>query len=577
MHLKRAAGRLAGWFKSALAGLKRALAAWPAKLKQQCLQAFFLAGGRVLNGYAWLKKVLAAKKRLVIGILAGALFLGLGFTAVLTYLQIRNPEWILIGGDHPRFGPDVNVGEQFPRHVVNIALLGFDRDQFRAEYAYLFLSDVILVASIDFQKDTVKVVRVPRDTYVRVYGTGVKDKINHAYYHGYHYGKGPDRDADGLRFVLETVSYLLGDIPIHYYVSIDMDGMVQFIDAMGGVHFEVKERIYDYDGNILFWEGPQQMDGLAFLKYVRHRDGSTGQDMGRIERQKDLLVATFEYYKSSNRFQAIPDTYRFYKNYVETNLSYKQIAALALYAAEFNATGDNVQFYTLDGTNQTKDGIWYWVLNQAERVRVIKAAFGLNVAPWPVEVLRDTPPPPLKEFAYTLETLEDGRPAVELSWEPGDDKKVTYSLYRLAGDDDAEEEVLLTEEPLAEPGYVDTGVSFGKSYRYRLIVRHYRATGEPELLAVEIPVPAPRELTGKVVNLGAVELRWQSSGSAFKYQISRMADGENAYTILQPEWGQTLYRDSALPETGKTYTYRVIAVNDEGVMSEPAFCSVAVP
>lgn len=431
---------------------------------------------------------------------------GLGLTAVVVLVvvnlyQIAHPEVVLKNPEY-EFAPDENVEKQFSKNIVNIALLGFDRDQFREEYAYLFLPDVILVAAVDFKNDTVKLVRVPRDSYVPIYGRDVKDKINHSYYHGYFYGKDKDNDKDdaGLNTTLQTVSHVLGDIPIHYYITVSMDAVVQLVDAMGGVHYEVERRIFDKQGNVLLYEGKQDLDGVSFLTYARYREGATGQDIGRIERQMKLLLAAFDHFKEQGRFKYVPTTYRVYKDHVNTNLTYKQIAALAYYASTFQKTEDTVNTYTLNGSSQTKDGIWYWVLNQAYRVKLIKEVFGLETAQWPADVLVDTPPPPLQEFVYDVQLLEGG-PAVLLSWMPGDTKKVVYDLYRSV---EGGGEILLVGDT-DNTSYLDKDVLSGNTYHYRIKVRHFRAEGPFASLTVQLGEPKIN-VTGIALNESAVTL-----------------------------------------------------------------------
>lgn len=392
-----------------------------------------------------------------------------------TVFEIINPESLALGKPAVA-GKEYNVDKEFSKNMVNIALLGFDRDSEREEHAYLFLPDFIAVVTIDFKKDAVTFVRIPRDSYVPIYYTGIKDKINHSYFHGYHYGKGKDHDADGLLFTLETASLTLGGIPIHYYATVDMDGVVQIVNAMGGVWYDVEEDLCDRHGNIKLAKGPQHLMGEQFLTYVRHRDDRSGQDMGRLQRQFDILMATFNYYKEYDLFKNIPVTFKVYRDYIDTNLTFKQVAALAYYARDIKLTDEKVRFYPLKGDSQTKDGIWYWVLNQAQRVRLIKEAYGLTVSPWPQEVLKDTPPSPIKFFEGKVAFDKDGKPSVSLSWEPGDTKNVHYELYR--GD------TLLGS--MEECFYVDKNVQIEKTYTYRLVVYHYRASGSPANLTVSI-------------------------------------------------------------------------------------------
>ncbi len=66
---------------------------------------------------------------------------------------------------------------------------------------------------------------------------GGKDKINHAFYYGHDYGDGTDAETrveEGYRYTIDSISWLLSDIPIHHYVSIDMDGVVEIVDLIGG-------------------------------------------------------------------------------------------------------------------------------------------------------------------------------------------------------------------------------------------------------------------------------------------------------------------------------------------------------
>lgn len=417
------------------------------------------------------------RKYIILGALALLVIAGASYAAA-TYFQITDPGRVLLNND---FSTDIvySVDEEFSENIVNIAVLGFDRNTEREQYAYLFLPDFIAVLSINFETGQTAFVRVLRDSYVPIKLTGVKDKINHSYYHGYMHGGGEDRDADGLQCTLDTVSATLGGVPIHYYVSVDMDGLVYLIDAMGGVEYRVKENLYDKYGNRVLKKGTHHFSGENFVAFVRHRDDNSGQDVGRAARQFDILEDAFENFQERGLLKNIPTLFKVYRDYIRTNLSLKQVAALAYYGKDFRSTRESVVFYSIDGTNQTKDGIWYWVLNQAQRVRLIKEVFGITAVAWPQEVLTDTPPPPLKFFDYALRIDKKGRPSVALSWEPGDAKKVQYELYR-------DGELIDTLETTY---YLDTDVVFGMTYNYRLVVKHYRAEGSPANLTVYVSRP----------------------------------------------------------------------------------------
>ena len=342
-----------------------------------------------------LKKPLSPGKKALI-VFSGAILLLLVVTGTYVlafYSQVRETQRILL--DDVSFEETYDVGQAFNENIVNIAMLGFDRGWNREAYGeYLFRPDMLAVFSINFDKDQISVVRIPRDSYVPIHGAGgFHDKINHSYYFGYRRG-GENSHEEGLRNTINTVSHVLGDIPIHYFVSVDMYSVIELVDAMGGIYYEVEEEIIDKHweiGRILVPEGPQIMDGKTFLRYLQYRDDRTSQDYGRIDRQMNLLKETFYYLREQGKITDIPATYRIYKDYVETNLSYTQVASLAYYARDIDMSDENLHFYTIKGNGQMKDGIWYQVIRQSERVRIINEVFGIDVDPWPQIILQDSP------------------------------------------------------------------------------------------------------------------------------------------------------------------------------------------
>jgi len=344
-------------------------------------------------------KPAVSRSRLKIALLIIAGVLGLMLAVAGTYVmafygEVKETQRVLL--DDAVFNQEYDISAAFPEHIVNIGMLGFDRGWNREAYGeYLFRPDMLAVFTINFETDEISVVRIPRDSYVPIYGMdGFHDKINHSYYNGYRRGGGEDNHADGIRYTLHTVSNVLGGIPIHYYLSVDMYSVIELVDAMGGIYYEVEEEIIDKHwiiGRVLVPEGPQLMDGKTFLRYLQYRDDKTSQDYGRIDRQMNLLRETFYYLREKGRITDIPATYRIYKDYVETDLSYTQIAALAYYGRDIEVSDDNLHFYTLQGSGQMKDGVWYLVLNQRDRVQVIKDVFGIDAEPWPPIVLKDSP------------------------------------------------------------------------------------------------------------------------------------------------------------------------------------------
>jgi LCP family protein required for cell wall assembly len=356
--------------------------------------------------FSTIKKIL-----LIAGAVLAFLLLTGGLVSLVFYYQIQETQQVVL--DESINSPEIivaentvdeeetvreEIGAQFPEHIVNIGLLGFDRGWGREDRGhYLFRPDVQAVISIDFENDQVSVVRIPRDSYVPIHGAGgFHDKINHSYMYGYYAGGGDDQNADGIRYTLLTISDVLGGIPIHYYISVDMYSVIALVYALGGIHYDVEERIEDevwIYGVLLppIEPGYQLLDGTNYMRILQYRDAKSSQDHGRIERQGKLLTATYRYLRENGKISDIPAIYRIYKKYVDTDLSYKKISALASYFLKINLTDDNLHFHTLQGSSQMKDGIYYEIIDQEQRLEIIENAFGLIVDPWPPILLKDSP------------------------------------------------------------------------------------------------------------------------------------------------------------------------------------------
>jgi LCP family protein required for cell wall assembly len=131
----------------------------------------------------------------------------------------------------------------------------------------------------------------------------MKAKINTAY----HYGN-ERREGGGTDLVKSAISETLG-VPIHYAVTLDFQGFIKAIDAVGGVDVEVKNSFDDYKypipgketvepdsdryEHVHFDAGLTHMDGTTALKFARsrHAEGDEGTDFARGSRQQKIILA----------------------------------------------------------------------------------------------------------------------------------------------------------------------------------------------------------------------------------------------------------------------------------------------
>lgn len=156
------------------------------------------------------------------------------------------------------------------------------------------LTDTIMVLRIDPPRESVHLVSIPRDLWVRVAGGGYETKINALLSLG------------GSTTLIETLQETLG-IPIHHYVEADFNGFRGVVDAVDGVPVYFPFPMRDAGTGFVQTEpGCATLDPDRSLAYVRSRrmeglvDGLTWTtldevpDFGRITRQQGFIEAALE-------------------------------------------------------------------------------------------------------------------------------------------------------------------------------------------------------------------------------------------------------------------------------------------
>ncbi len=304
--------------------------------------------------------------------------------------------------------------------TVNIALLGFDGAVSPDKEQNIYRPDTILIAAINFRSGQVSLVSIPRDSYVKIHGTDIYDKINHSFMYGhYRAGEGENRYESGIETTLRTVVDFLGGIPLHGYVVVDLKGAESIIDSIGGIYYDVEVEVRDDfgRGRLLVEEGYQRLDGKKFMDYVRNRAGFQGGERGRTERQQDIMIALLDQFKEPANIPRIPGLYRAVKDNTDTELSFSQVLALGLLGLRVNP--DQIETAVFSGSGQLsyRDGqnIWYLVIDEQERVNIIERIFGAQVAqrsqltlPGPV-----TPEPEEPEPEPEPEPTPDPEPEID--------------------------------------------------------------------------------------------------------------------------------------------------------------------
>ncbi len=120
-------------------------------------------------------------------------------------------------------------------------------------------------------------ISVPRDSYVDI-PKSAKNKINAAYAFG------------GPQLLVQTVEQNTG-LRMDGYMEIGFGGFVNIIDALGGIRMCLPNAIKDRDSHIDLPKGCQTLSGVEALGYVRMRKADPLGDLGRVQRQREMLAA----------------------------------------------------------------------------------------------------------------------------------------------------------------------------------------------------------------------------------------------------------------------------------------------
>ncbi len=311
-------------------------------------------------------------KKILIGILI-VLLLGIAW---FTYRTYKNG-WGLSGMLATVVGHDENTKKNLSE--IKVLILGVSTD-LDSE-----LTDTIMVASYNPNTQKANLLSIPRDSYTgkNTAKATASLKINALY----NIEKTPEK-------TLKAVNEITG-LDIKYYVIVKTEALIQLVDAIGGVEFNVPiDMKYDdptQDLHIDLKAGTQKLDGEKAEQVLRFRhsnpDKITGQmstypseygndDFGRMRTQRDFISALLKQtLKPGNIFKLGEILEIAHKN-VETNLELSYIKDYIPYAVEFNT--DNLQTATLPGTTpdmKDTNNVSIFVINKKLSTELIQSMF----------------------------------------------------------------------------------------------------------------------------------------------------------------------------------------------------------
>ncbi|MGE7182782.1 LytR family transcriptional regulator [Peribacillus sp. NPDC006672] len=239
---------------------------------------------------------------------------------------------------------DLALSDQEPFSMLMLGVDERDGDKGR--------SDTMIVLTVNPQKKSVKMLSIPRDTRTEIVGHGTKDKINHAFAFG------------GAKMSMDTVENFL-DIPIDYYMKINMEGFKDIVDAVGGVTVQ-NDLDFTSDG-IHFAKGSHTLNGKEALAYSRMRHDDPNGDFGRQSRQRSIIEAVIREGASVSSLTKYNDVFDALGNNIQTNLTFDDMMDIQ---KNYRDASKSITESSINGNGTKIDGIYYYIVSDEEKEKV---------------------------------------------------------------------------------------------------------------------------------------------------------------------------------------------------------------
>lgn len=237
------------------------------------------------------------------------------------------------------------------------------------------LTDTIIVASYNPKTQKATLLSIPRDTFIgKNKNTATSyDKINALYQ------SSPEK-------TLAAVNKITG-LDIKYYVVISNNALVQLVDEIGGVEFDVPINM-NYDDSsqnlsIHLKKGLQKLNGEQAEGLVRFRKNNNGtsypseygdNDLGRMRTQREFITEVAKQTLQLKNITKIGNFIDIIKENVTTNIkNWTTIKDYVAYAIDFNT--ENIRAESIPGEAGYYNKLSFFIYNQKETDKLVKELF----------------------------------------------------------------------------------------------------------------------------------------------------------------------------------------------------------
>ena len=288
-------------------------------------------------------------------------------------LTILNQTTGTLSKTYKSFGNETNViAENKP---MTILLMGVDTGNGSREDPWAGNSDTMILVTVNPRTKETTMTSLERDILTNVSSDGqtVQEKLNAAYAQG------------GAKLAIKTIQDLL-NIHIDRYVMINMKGLIQLVDKIGGItvnnpfdfDISIEENEPEYTAKIA--PGRHEINGEQALVYSRMRYQDPEGDYGRQKRQREVIKKIVEKVLSLNSLSHYKGIIDSVSDNMQTNISVDSNSLLQLLG--YKDALSTIHQYQLKGEDATlADGGSYQIVTSKHLLKIqniIRKALGMK-------------------------------------------------------------------------------------------------------------------------------------------------------------------------------------------------------
>ena len=239
-----------------------------------------------------------------------------------------------------------------------ILLVGVDKNGDDDNNTDFTRTDTIMLLKANTKTGKMDLMSIPRDSRIKI--RDKFDKVNHAHAFG------------GIELTMQTLRSFLG-LDIDYYVQIDYQALINIIDALGGVDYDVPEGINIDKGKVQIQPGENHLDGNEVMWYLRTRNIYNNGDIGRVNTQQGFVKAMVDELVKKSKKMNLMTFISNYLKYVKTNLPMGIIMDLAANVNNFSS--DKMDTHIVPGMEQSMNGVSYYIPDYEKTWQIVDEVF----------------------------------------------------------------------------------------------------------------------------------------------------------------------------------------------------------